>query len=69
MDNKTKMSDVCITTLNICNSNKDNGNSNDVANGNPQWGEDVVIELMNITIIIDIWSGNIWGQWASCKPS
>lgn len=46
------MSDVCITTLNICNSNKDNGNSNDVADGNPQWGEDgVVIELMNITII------------------
>lgn len=35
MGNKTRMSDVCITTLNICNSNKDNGNSKDVADGNP----------------------------------
>jgi len=48
------MNDVCITTLNICNSNKDNGNLDDVAKGNPQWGEDgVVIELMNITITIE----------------
>jgi len=48
------MSDVCITTLNICNSNKDNGNLDDVTNGNPQWGEDgVIIELMNITITIE----------------
>ncbi len=37
MDNKTRMNDVCIMTLNTCNSNKDNGSSNDVANGNPQW--------------------------------
>ncbi len=45
---------MCITTLNTCNSNKDNGNLDDLANGNPQRGEDgVVIELMNITITIE----------------
>ncbi len=49
MDDKTLPNSLYITRENNYHTYVDIGNSDDVRNDNPQWGEDVVInELMNM---------------------